>query len=282
MVLTLQILTVRMEAAAAAGADLVVCAGFLQGTALAEAAKNYPDTKFLFVDGWTLGLENVTAVVFQEEQCGYFAGYAAVMDGYTKLGFTGGGGGTNPACCRYLYGYIQGANDAAKELDVKVDLKYTWKYGETFSASQDLQTLVNGWYTNGTEVVFACGGSICQSVFAAAEANDAKTIGVDVDQAGDSDTVITSALKGLANSVKKMCGVNYAGQWDTIGGTCTTLGAKDDATGIPTDTSSWRFKKFTVEKYNELFQKVVDGTIKIDAEYGTFNQTYSNVTVTVD
>ena len=79
-----------------------------------------------------------------------------------------------------------------------------------------------------------------------------------------------------------MCGVNYAGQWDTIGGTCTTLGAKDDATGIPTDTSSWRFKKFTVEKYNELFKKVVDGTIKIDADYGTFNQTYSNVTVTVD
>ena len=90
-----------MEAAAAAGADLVVCAGFLQGTALAEAAKNYPDTKFLFVDGWTLGLENVTAVVFQEEQCGYFAGYAAVADGFTKLGFCGGGGGTNPACCRY-------------------------------------------------------------------------------------------------------------------------------------------------------------------------------------
>lgn len=277
-----------MVAAVKGGAEVIVCPGFAQATALAKAAAEYPDVKFLFLDGWTLTdanekpFKNIAAVAYQEEQCGYFAGYAAVMDGYTKLGFTGGGGGTNPACCRYLYGYIQGANDAAKELDVKVDLKYTWKYGGTFQPSQDLQTLVNGWYTNGTEVVFACGGSICQSVFAAAEANDAKTIGVDVDQAGDSDTVITSALKGLANSVKKMCGVNYAGQWDTIGGTCTTLGAKDDATGIPTDTSSWRFKKFTVEKYNELFQKVVDGTIKIDAEYGTFNQTYSNVTVTVD
>lgn len=273
-----------MEAAAAAGAELVVCAGFLQGTALTEAAKNYPDTKFLFVDGWTLDLENVTAVVFQEEQCGYFAGYAAVADGFTKLGFCGGGGGTNPACCRYLYGFIQGANAAAAELGVEgVEVKYTWQYGDSYSASTELQTLANGWYESGTEIIFSCGGAIDSSIFAAASANDAYTIGVDVNQSGDSDTVVTSAMKELAQSVQNVATDVYAGNWDKLSNVCQTLGAADGCTGLPTDAASWRFETFTVDQYQAIFDAVVNGDITIDAEYGegeyNFATDYSNVTV---
>ena len=274
-----------MKAAVDGGAEVIVCPGFSQAAALTKAAATYPDVKFIFLDGWVLTDENdkpftnIAAVSYQEEQCGYFAGYAAVKEGYEKLGFTGGGGGTNPACCRYLYGYLQGANDAAKEMDKNIEIKYTWLYGGSFSASQELQTLVDGWYTNGTEIVFSCGGSICQSVFAAAEANNGMTIGVDVDQAGDSKTVLTSALKGLTASVTKMCGIFYDGKWDTVGGQCSNLGAADDATGLPTAAASWRFKKFTVEEYNALFDKVVKGEVKIDADYGTFNQKFSNATV---
>jgi basic membrane protein A len=95
-----------MKAAAEAGAKVIVAAGFMQGTALEKAAKEFPEVKFVFIDGWSLGLDNVIGVAFKEEQCGYLAGYAAVMDGYEKLGFAGGGGGTNPACMRYGYGYI--------------------------------------------------------------------------------------------------------------------------------------------------------------------------------
>ena len=124
----------------------------------------------------------------QEEQCGYLAGYAVVKDGFTKLGFTGGGGGTNPACCRYGYGFVQGANAAAAEMDVQVEMNYSWQYGSSYSASPELQTMCNGWYENGTEVIFACGGSMFQSVAAAASANDGYVVGVDTDQAGDSDT----------------------------------------------------------------------------------------------
>ncbi len=273
-----------MEAAAAAGAELVVCAGFLQGTALTAAATNYPDTKFLFVDGWTLGLENVTAVVFQEEQCGYFAGYAAVADGFTKLGFCGGGGGTNPACCRYLYGFIQGANAAAAEFDVEgVEIKYTWQYGDSYSASTELQTLANGWYESGTEIIFSCGGSIDSSIFAAASANDAYTIGVDVNQSGDSDTVVTSAMKELAQSVQNVATDVYAGNWDKLADVCQTLGAADGCTGLPTDSASWRFETFTVDQYQAIFDAVVNGDIAIDADYGDgeykFATDYSNVTV---
>ena len=100
-------------------------------------------------------LTNVAGVAFQEQQAGYLAGYAAVKDGFTKLGFSGGGGGTNPACCRFGYGYVQGANAAALEKGITVDMNYSWQYGSNFSASTDLQTMINGWYVNGTEIVFA-------------------------------------------------------------------------------------------------------------------------------
>lgn len=264
-----------MVAAVKGGAELIVAPGFAQATALQKVAVEYPEVHFLFLDGWVLTdadgnpLKNIAAVSYQEEQCGYFAGYAAVMDGYTKLGFAGGGGGTNAACCRYLYGYLQGASAAAKELDVQVEVVYTWLYGSNFAPSTELQTLMNGWYTNGTEVVFACGGSICQSVFAAAEANDGKTIGVDVDQANQSNTVINSALKGLAASIQKLAKVHLDGQWDTIGGSGSNLGAADNATSLATAESSWRFEKFTMEQYNKLFEDVVSGKLAIDAETPT-------------
>ena len=144
-----------MKAAVDGGAKIVVCAGFMQFTALDKIAKESPEVKFVFVDGWNFGLENVTAIIFQEEQAGYLAGYAAVKEGYTKLGFSGGGGGTNPACQRFGYGYIQGANDAAKEAGITVSMKYSWLHGSTFSASAELQTMLEGWYSTGTEIVFS-------------------------------------------------------------------------------------------------------------------------------
>ena len=177
-----------MKAAADNGAKIIVCAGFMQGNALAKAAAEFTDVSFVFVDGWAMtdadgnALTNTLGIAFQEEQCGYLAGYAAVKEGYTKLGFTGGGGGNNPACCRYGYGFVQGSSAAAAELNEKVEMNYSWLYGGSFSASPELQTMVNGWYENGTEVVFACGGSMFASVAAAASANDGAVVGVDVDQ----------------------------------------------------------------------------------------------------
>ena len=191
-----------MKAAVDGGAKVVVCAGFMQEAALTKAATEYPDAKFIFIDGYPIGLDNVAPIAFKEEQSGYFAGYAVVMDGFTKLGFCGGGGGTNPACCRYGYGFAQGAEAAAAELGIEVELKYSWQYGASFSASPELQTMAKGWYETGTEIIFACGGSMFASITAAAAENDGFVVGVDVDQSFESDTVVTSALKGLSNATK--------------------------------------------------------------------------------
>ena len=267
-----------MKAAVEGGADIVVCAGFMQATALEKAAKEFTDAKFVFIDGWALGLDNVMSIDFQEEQSGYLAGYAAVMEGYTKLGFTGGGGGTNPACCRFGYGYVQGAQAAAAEKNVQVEINYSWQYGAAFSASPDLQTMLNGWYANGTEVIFACGGQMCQSAFAAASANQAYVIGVDVDQSAESETVITSATKGLREAVMVACGKLYAGEWDTVGGGLTTLGASQDGVGLPTDT--WSLKNFSVEDYTKLYEALKSGSVTVDRDYENLaGATFSNVTV---
>ncbi|MDD6022367.1 MAG: BMP family protein [Acutalibacteraceae bacterium] len=260
-----------MKAAADSGAKVVVCAGFLQGTALQKAAETYPDVNFVFIDGWALqnasgeALKNVAGVDFQEEQSGYLAGYAAVKEGFTKLGFSGGGGGENPACCRFGYGYVQGAEAAAKELGKTVEMKYSWENGSSFSASPELQTMLNGWYTSGTEVVFSCGGSMCQSAFAAASANDGYVIGVDVDQSSQSSTVITSATKGIREAVAFTLQKYYDNKWSDIGGVQTTLGAANDAVGLPTDT--WSLKNFSLEDYNKLFNSLKDGSVTVDKQY---------------
>ena len=273
-----------MKAAADNGAKIIVCAGFMQGNALAKAAAEFTDVSFVFVDGWAMtdadgnALTNTLGIAFQEEQCGYLAGYAAVKEGYTKLGFTGGGGGTNPACCRYGYGFVQGASAAAAELGVKVEMNYSWLYGGSFSASPELQTMVNGWYENGTEVVFACGGSMFASVAAAASANDGAVVGVDVDQSSESDTVITSAMKGLAASVQWACAKVYDGSFAEMGGTCATLGAKDNAVGLPTAT--WSLTQWTVDEYNAMLAAMADGSLVVDADYANLDST-DNLTLNV-
>ena len=269
-----------MKAAAEGGAKVIVAAGFMQATALTKAAAEFTDVKFVFVDrdsAVTLedgtALKNVLGICFQEEQCGYLAGYAVVKEGYTKLGFTGGGGGDNPACCRYGYGFVQGASAAAAEMGVKVEMNYSWLYGASFSASTELQTMASGWYENGTEVIFACGGNMFQSVAAAAAANDGAVVGVDVDQSSQSETVITSAMKGLSASVQWACGKVYDGSFDEIGGTFVTLGAKDNAVGLPTAT--WSLTKWTVDDYNAMLAKMADGSLVVDNDYSKLDSTDS-------
>lgn len=262
------------------GAKVIVTPGYLQATALRTVAAEHPEVKFVFVDGWTItdkvdetGKEvgtpfaNITAIVYKEQESGYLAGYAVVKEGYEKLGFTAGGGGTNPACNRFGYGFVQGANAAAAELGKTVTIKYSYKFGDNFSASSELQAQIASWYAAGTEVVFACGGSMFDSVkSAAAEYKDrnVKIVGVDTDQSGESEQVITSAVKELATSVDIVLTQFYGGEWDSkLAGKTQNLGAAENATGLPTAT--WRLTNFTVEQYKEVFEKIKNGTIVPDA-----------------
>jgi len=268
------------------GAQIIVAPGFLQATAMRTVAVAHSDVKFVFVDGWALAadsandfdstkehLANVTAITYKEQEAGYFAGYGAAMEGFTKLGGTFGGGGTNPACERFAYGYVQGieAGAAAKGATDKLEVKVSFKYSSSFSASTDLATQISSWYSAGTQVVFACGGSMVNSVIAAVgNYTDRYIIGVDTDQASLSDQVITSATKGLNASVQKILGQWKGGAWDTdLKAKAQNLGAAEDATGLPTADGSWRFKTFTKEQYNALFNSVKNGTVVPDGTVAT-------------
>ena len=266
-----------MKLACENGAEIVVAAGFMQGGALAVAAEAYPDVHFVFIDGWALGMENVAAIAFAEHQSGYLAGYATVMEGYTKLGFMGGGGGTNAACQRFGYGYLQGAEAAAAEKNVNVEMNYSWAYGASFSASPELQAMATGWYTNGTEVIFCCGGSMFQSVAAAASAEDGKVVGVDVDQSFESPAVITSAMKGLSDAGQWAIAKHYDGAGDELGDVTTSLGAKDNAGGLPTAT--WTLSGWSVADYEAMFAKMAAGELEVSNELVLSPESTDNVTV---
>lgn len=166
-------------------------------------------------------------------------------------------------------------------MDVQVEMNYSWQYGSSYSASPELQTMCNGWYENGTEVIFSCGGSMFQSVAAAASANDGYVVGVDTDQAGDSDTVITSAMKGIGEAAQYAIAKVYDGTWDEIGGLATTLGAADDAVGLPTDEGSWRLETYTVEEYQAELESIKTGENAVDADYNNLQQEYSNLTLNI-
>ena len=261
-----------VDAAVADGYNVIVMPGYAFAETIKETAELYPDVTFIALDvaQGDLGEDytvpsNVYCAVYQEELCGYMAGYAAVKLGYTHLGVLGGM--AVPAVQRFGYGFVQGADAAAKEIGATdVNIKYWYSGG--FAATDEVKNKMDGWYSEGTEVVFACGGPVCTSCDAAAKANGGKMIGVDVDQSGQFDTVITSAMKGLAESVNEALTDAMNNGWkfsETYSGKETKLGAAENCVGLPMSTS--KFTKFTQEQYDSMYASIVDGTLTIDDSY---------------
>ena len=250
------------------GYGVVVMAGYLFGPACYTVATEHPEVLFLALDVTEGDLKaesvpsNIALICYQEEQAGYLAGYAAVQEGYKELGFLGGI--DVPAVIRYGYGFIMGADKAAQEL-TQTDVNNKSASSGSFQPNDDIATKMDNWYVGGTEVVFACGGGIYLSCLSAAESNDGKMIGVDVDQSNVSDRIITSAMKALSNSVVKALTDASANDWiwpESYAGVCQYLGAADDCVGLPMETS--QFTKFTQEQYDTLFQAMADGSLVVD------------------
>ena len=260
------------------GADVIVCVGYLYGASLAWAADQYPDVKFIAIDvtQGDIGTDAIPAncycITFKEEQAGYMAGYAVVKDGKTKLGFLGGM--AVPAVIRYGYGYVQGADAAAQELGTNIDINYF--YGGQFYGDANITSRMEGWYSNGTQVVFACGGGIYTSAVEAALKSNGYVIGVDVDQNyigvnGVADgsfaynPFITSAMKGLTEAVNTALSDIDAGDWGDIAASNGNFGLEDgDYVGLPTDADSCNFETFTTDEYEALKEKIKSGEITVD------------------
>ena len=302
-----------IESAVDQGYNVIVMPGYAFGGAIVEAAPQYKDVKFIALDvakgdlleagvaakgeeydynpdNWDLAtyvdMSNVYCAVYQEELCGYMAGYAAVKLGYKNLGFLGGM--AVPAVQRYGYGFVQGVNAAAAELKL-TDVKVNYVYGGQFFGDADITAKMDTWYAGGTEIVFACGGGIYTSaVDAAKKVEGAKVIGVDVDQAGvianyaagegaDQATIdgykaltVTSAMKGLYPATyDTLTDVIINGNWANYAGKIATLGlvsADDPALNyvqIPMESTQWADGAFTQDDYKALVKAMFDGELTV-------------------
>ena len=300
----------KVEMAIDEGYNVIVMPGYAFGGTIAEISGEYEDVKFIALDvakgdlleggvalkgeaydynpdNWELTnyvhMDNVYSAIYQEELCGYMAGYAAVKLGYTNLGFLGGM--AVPAVIRYGYGFVQGCDAAAKEMGINVNIKYV--YGNQFFGDADITAYMDNWYQNGTQIVFACGGGIYTSaVDAAKKVEGAKVIGVDVDQAavitnyaaGEgaseeelakwADLTVTSAMKGLApTTIDTLTDVVLNGNWANYAGKIDNLGlvSEDPALNYVQIADSTKFEegKFTAEDYKALVKGMLDGTIVV-------------------
>ena len=260
-----------IDLAVEGGAKVVVTPGFLFETPIFLAQDEHPDVNFILLDGVPHNADysefrqedNVLSILYAEQQAGYLAGYAAVADGFTSLGFMGGL--AVPAVVKFGVGFLLGAQDAAADLSVTgvtLQYHYTGDFADTPENAATAQTM----FQSGVEVIFAAGGAVGLSVMKEAEAADAKVIGVDVNQgpggADLSDTVISSAMKGLGTSVVQALTAYYDDEFP--GGEVWVLDASNDGVGLPTDEASWGFETFTVAEYEEIYDELADGSRTVD------------------
>jgi basic membrane protein A len=249
-----------IDLAVRGGARVIVTPGFLFSSSIFDAQDRYPNVRFILVDaeprkdGVTRVGSNTVAVLYAEDQAGFLAGYAAVREGFRRLGFMGGM--AVPAVVRFGYGFVQGAEYAARDLGLapgSVTINYHYTGG--FSATPEVQTMAASWYMAGVEVIFACGGALGNSVMAAAEATGNVVIGVDIDQSDQSRTVITSAMKMLQYSVYSSITAYYQGRFP--GGETRVFDAANYGVGLPMATS--RFRNFTQANYDSIFRRLAAG-----------------------
>ncbi len=301
-----------IEKAVDEGFNVIVMPGYAFGGAIVEAAPEFPDVKFIALDvaagdlletavakagesydytpeNWDLSkyvdMSNVYCAVYQEELCGYMAGYAAVKLGYKNLGFLGGM--AVPAVVRYGYGFVQGVDAAAADMGL-TDVKVNYIYGGQFFGDADITAVMDTWYQGGTEVVFACGGGIYTSAVDAAKKANAKVIGVDVDQAGviakyaagdgaDEATIaqyldltVTSAMKGLYPATyDTLTDVIVNGNWEKYVGKIETLGLvsgtdpEANYVQIPMGDGTQWSDSFTQDDYKAMVADMFDGKVTV-------------------
>lgn len=292
-----------VDQAVADGANVIVLPGYMFAATIVEQSEMYPDVKFIAPDvsagdicekgvgeGYTYNpddyevtdyynADNVYCCTYQEEVSGYMAGYVAVKLGYKHLGFLGGM--SVPAVTRFGYGYVQGADEAAKELGITDEVELEYVCGGQFYGDADITAYMDTWYgSKGVEVVFACGGGIYTSAAEAAAKVDGKVIGVDSDQSGiiGEDITVTSAMKGLAPTVKTALDAIKDGNWESdYAGKIDNLGLvsenpEDNYVQLPMDTTQWD-DNFTVDDYKDLVSKLYNGEITVSNDITALPET---------
>lgn len=259
-----------LRTAAESGAKLVICRGDAAATALYRIQENYPDVHYLLFDDEphnddysaykTANL--VHCVLFQEEQAGYLAGYAAVIDGYTSLGFVGAR--EIPGIVRYGTGFLQGAEAAAEQQGETVNLKF-W-FADTYDENDAVTQRMADWYNGGVSLIFVSGGTLYKSAAQAAEQTGGKVMAGDTNVTALSDSVLASAVKCYNAAVQRQLYEFFtAGSWSTQNaGQTERVGITNAEVALESDTS-WRLDSFTLDDYRSLYEDLRTSVKRVDA-----------------
>ena len=259
-----------LRTAAESGAKLVICRGDAAATALYRIQENYPDVHYLLFDDEphnddysaykTANL--VHCVLFQEEQAGYLAGYAAVIDGYTSLGFVGAR--EIPGIVRYGTGFLQGAEAAAEQQGETVNLKF-W-FADTYDENDAVTQRMADWYNGGVSLIFVSGGTLYKCAAQAAEQTGGKVMAGDTNVTALSDSILASAVKCYNAAVQRQLYEFFtAGSWSTQNaGQTERVGITNAEVALESDTS-WRLDSFTLDDYRSLYEDLRTSVKRVDA-----------------
>ncbi len=249
------------------GYDPVIGVGFAYGEIIGDVAAEYPETTFAVVDSSVteLGADNLTGLLFAEEEGSFLAGAAAALKSETgHIGFVGGV--ENPLIQKFEAGYVAGAQ--AVKPDIIIDTQYISPAGD-FSGFGDPargQIVAQGMFDAGADIVYHAAGGSGQGVFEAAAASGGRAIGVDSDQyetVGDpalQAVIMTSMLKRVDNAVESFI-TDYSE--DAVeGGTDIVNDLSTDGVGL--STSGGQIDDIQAQ-IDEFKQQIIDGEIEVPA-----------------
>ena len=247
--------------------DLIVGVGPKLAPTIEEAAKNYPEQKFLMVDETYENIpSNVKTVLFDAEQSAYLVGLIAGKMSETKnVGFIGGL--DIPLINTFKYGYMAGVKTADANCEIQA------QYANSFTDQAKGKAIANQMISKNADTIFIAGGDVGTGAIEAIKEAGKYGIGVDRDQSDLApENILTSALKkvnvGVYETVKAFI------EGEEIGGKERVYGLKEDGVGIPESTKNL-VPQDIIDYVNEMAEKVKNGEIKVPAtkdEYEAMNK----------
>lgn len=261
------------------GAELIVCPDSRLSETVYQAQDRYEDISFILVDGEPVSSDgtvvsignNVTSLLFDDDESGFLAGYSCVICGYKTLAVIYNSDSTSDM--HYYYGFLQGSDYAAKEAGIQIIVKSR----DISSAGNEYITkFANKTYNKGTELIFTCNKDVCEL----ADKQASKCTGL-VMNGGSNMTNLPSVLgsitKNISNAIYLELDSFYSGKFN--GGTNTTFNTSNN--GIKLIINENIVSDFPKEKYDITYNNLSDGTIPLisDTTVDTESLNLTNITL---
>ena len=246
--------------------DLIISVGYMLADATKAAAEANPDVKFAIIDDATIELDNVSCLMFKQEQASYLVGYVAgLMTESNNIGFVIGMANDNMNL--FGYGYCAGA------LDANPDVTIQQFNANTFADLATGKTNANTAITNGADIVFHAAGGTGLGVIEACKEAGVYAIGVDSDQSSIApNTIITSAMKRVDNAVYDAVESLIAGTMESgIHTYDLSVGGVDIAPTQDLLTDE------VIAAVEEVKTKIINGEVTVPSTKDEFEAAYGDV-----